>query len=150
MAPSSPRRESARPPRAPRASRREPVRMVFLPGDNPVIGPDSDRPSLAAGAAPRPVAVLDLGASAIRLVVAELAPGCPPRILEEASRAVLLGNDTFGGGRLGPRTIEATLRALEGFRRIMDSYHVVRYRAVATSAVREATNPDTFLDRVRL
>ncbi len=32
----------------------------------------------------------------------------------------------------------------------MDSYGVVRYRAVATSAVREAANRDTFLDRVRL
>ena len=102
------------------------------------------------GPAPRPVAVLDMGASAIRLVVAELPPGEPPRILEEASRAVLLGKDAFTGGRLGAATIEATLRALEGFRRIMDSYGVVRYRAVATSAVREAVNRDTFLDRVRL
>jgi exopolyphosphatase/guanosine-5'-triphosphate,3'-diphosphate pyrophosphatase len=96
------------------------------------------------------VAVLDMGASAIRLVVAELPPGEPPRVLEEASRAVLLGKDAFTGGRLGAATIEATLRALEGFRRIMDSYGVVRYRAVATSAVREAINRDTFLDRVRL
>jgi exopolyphosphatase/guanosine-5'-triphosphate,3'-diphosphate pyrophosphatase len=39
---------------------------------------------------------------------------------------------------------------MEGFRRIMDGYGVVRYRAVATSAVREAQNRDTFLDRVRL
>src|SRR5512144_1225493 len=98
----------------------------------------------------RPVAVLDMGASAIRLVVAELPPGEPPRILEEASRAVPLGKDSFTDGRLGASTIEATLRALDGFRRIMDSYGVVRYRAVATSAVREAVNRDTFLDRVRL
>ena len=63
---------------------------------------------------------------------------------------MLLGKDAFTGGRLGAATIEATLRALEGFRRIMDSYGVVRYRAVATSAVREAVNRDTFLDRVRL
>ena len=42
------------------------------------------------------------------------------------------------------------MRALEGFRRMMDSYGVVRYRAVATSAVREAVNRDTFIDRVRL
>lgn len=98
----------------------------------------------------RPVAVLDMGASAVRLVVAELPPGEAPRILEEASRAVLLGKDAFTNGRLGAATIEATLRALEGFRRIMDAYGVVRYRAVATSAVREAVNRDTFLDRVRL
>jgi len=99
---------------------------------------------------PRPVAVVDMGASAIRLVVAEAAPGGGTRILEEASRGVLLGKDTFTSGRLGAATVEATLKALEGFRRIMDSYGVVRYRAVATSAVREAQNRETFLDRVRL
>jgi exopolyphosphatase/guanosine-5'-triphosphate,3'-diphosphate pyrophosphatase len=124
--------------------------MVFRPGDIPVTSPDSERASPPTATAARPVAVLDLGATAIRLLVAELASGGPPRILEEASRAVLLGKDSFGNGRLGAPTVEATLRALEGFRRIMDSYGVVRYRAVATSAVREATNRDTFLDRVRL
>ena len=104
----------------------------------------------AAESASRPVAVLDMGATAVRLLVAEVITGQPVRILEEASRAVQLGKDAFTGGRLGASTIEATLRALEGFRRIMDSYGVVRYRAVATSAVREAVNRDTFVDRVRL
>ena len=116
-----------------------------------MTSPDRDRPvTTLRDPELRPVAVLDMGATAIRLLVAELPPGEPPRILEEASRAVLLGKDAFTGGRLGASTIEATLRALEGFRRIMDSYGVVRYRAVATSAVREAVNRDTFLDRVRL
>ncbi len=100
--------------------------------------------------AARPVAVLDMGASAVRLLIAEVSPGQPPAILEEASRAVQLGRDAFTGGHLSAGAIEATLRALDNFRRIMDSYGVVRYRAVATSAVREATNRDTFLDRVRL
>jgi len=116
-----------------------------------VTSPDPEPPPPPSGGpASRPVAVLDMGASAIRLLVAELPPREPPRILEESSRAVLLGKDAFTSGRLGAATIEATLRALEGFRRIMDSYGVVRYRAVATSAVREAVNRDTFLDRVRL
>jgi exopolyphosphatase / guanosine-5'-triphosphate,3'-diphosphate pyrophosphatase len=97
-----------------------------------------------------PVAVVDIGASAIRVVVAEIQPEGPVRILEEASRGVLLGKDTFTDGRLGAAAVEATLKALEGFRRIMDTYGVVRYRAVATSAVREAANRDSFLDRVRL
>ena len=96
------------------------------------------------------MAVLDVGASALRLLVAEMPPGERPRVLEEASRAVALGKDAFTAGRLGAPSIEAALRALEGFRRIMDSYGVVRYRAVATSAVREAVNRDTFLDRVRM
>jgi exopolyphosphatase/guanosine-5'-triphosphate,3'-diphosphate pyrophosphatase len=95
----------------------------------------------------RAVAVVDIGASAIRLVVAEAAP---LRVLDDASRAVQLGKDTFTHGRLGGATMEAALKALEGFRRILDTYGVVRYRAVATSAVREASNRDTFLDRIRL
>jgi exopolyphosphatase / guanosine-5'-triphosphate,3'-diphosphate pyrophosphatase len=98
----------------------------------------------------RPVAAVDIGASAIRLVVAEAQPGLPPVVLEEASKGVLLGYDTFTNNRLGAKTIEAALRALQGFRRIMDGYGVARYRAVATSAVREAQNRDTFLDRVRM
>ncbi len=99
---------------------------------------------------PSTVAVVDMGASSIRLVVAEWTPGGPVRILEEASRGVLLGKDTFSHGRLGAATVDATLKALEGFRRIMDGYGVTTYRAVATSAVREASNCDGFLDRVRL
>ena len=98
----------------------------------------------------RPVAVIDIGASALRLVVAEAPPGQDVRVLEEASRSALLGKDTFASGRIGAPTLEAMLKALEGFRRIMDSYGVVRYRAVATSAVREASNRETVLDRVRL
>jgi exopolyphosphatase/guanosine-5'-triphosphate,3'-diphosphate pyrophosphatase len=96
------------------------------------------------------VAVIDIGASAVRLVVAELVPGQPPALLEEASRGVLLGQDTFSTGRIGAATIDAAVRALAGFLRIMDGYRVGQIRAVATSAVREAANADTFLDRVRV
>jgi exopolyphosphatase / guanosine-5'-triphosphate,3'-diphosphate pyrophosphatase len=96
------------------------------------------------------VAVIDVGASAIRLVIAQYAPGERPQVLEEASRSVLLGRDTFAVGRIGATTTDAAVRALSGFRRMMDDYGVTRVRAVATSAVREAANCDTFLDRVRV
>ena len=122
--------------------------MSSLPPVPP--SPESPVPSGDETPAARPMAVLDMGASALRLLVAEMPSGGPPRILEEASRAVALGKDVFTAGRLGAPSIEAALRALEGFRRIMDSYGVDRYRAVATSAVREAANRDTFLDRVRM
>ncbi len=98
---------------------------------------------------PRPVAVVDVGATAVRLLVAEAPTGQPPRILEEAARTVLLGKDAFTTGRLGTGAVEVAIKALEGFRRIMDTYGVRRYRAVATSAVREAQNRDAFLDRVK-
>jgi exopolyphosphatase/guanosine-5'-triphosphate,3'-diphosphate pyrophosphatase len=95
------------------------------------------------------VAVLDMGATAIRLVIAEIGTDRHPRIVEEASRGVQIGRDTFSGsGVIRPRTADAAFAALEGFRQIMDGYGVTDVRAVATSAVREARNGDLFLDRV--
>jgi len=96
----------------------------------------------------RLVAVLDMGASAIRLVIAEAPPGEPMRVLSEASRGVLLGRDTFSGGLIRPQTWDAAFSALAGFREIIDAHEVQRIRAVATSAVREARNGQAFLDRV--
>src|SRR5262245_29751135 len=106
-----------------------------------------------ASALPRPdspVAVIDMGSSAIRLAVAEVAPDGTVRILDRASRSVFLGKDTFATGRISAPTMEAAVRACEGFRRIMEEYGVARSRAVATSAVREASNRDIVLDRIRL
>ena len=105
---------------------------------------DSRPPSRA-----RVAAVLDMGATAIRLVIAEIGAEGRTRVLEEASRGVLLGSDTFAGGVIRPRTADAAFAALEGFRQIMDGYGVAEVRAVATSAVREARNGDLFLDRVQ-
>lgn len=98
---------------------------------------------------PQLVSVLDMGASAIRLVVAEIAPRRPIRVIEEASRGVLLGRDTFSNGALRSHTIDAAIATLESFREVMDGYGVEQIRAVATSAVREARNGDVFLDRIR-
>ena len=95
------------------------------------------------------VAVLDMGASAIRLVIADIASNGTISIIDEGSRAVLLGRDTFASGTIRPRTADAAVAALEGFRQVIDSYRVREIRAVATSAVREARNRDVFLDRLR-
>src|SRR5262249_53690113 len=90
-----------------------------------------------------------MGASAIRLVIAEVLSDGSFRIIEEASRGVLLGRDTFSSGGIRSRTIDATLTALDGFRQIMHGYGVEQVHAVATSAVRAARNRDLFLDRIR-
>jgi exopolyphosphatase/guanosine-5'-triphosphate,3'-diphosphate pyrophosphatase len=95
------------------------------------------------------LAVLDMGASAIRLVLAETSANRAIRTVEEASRGVLLGRDTFSSGTIRSGTIDAAVSALEGFRHIIDGYGVARVRAVATSAVREARNGDLFLDRIK-
>jgi exopolyphosphatase / guanosine-5'-triphosphate,3'-diphosphate pyrophosphatase len=90
-----------------------------------------------------------MGASAIRLVVAEIQPRQPVKILEEATRGVPLGRDAFSTGVIRSETVDTAIAAVEGFRTILDGYGPAQIRAVATSAVREARNGDMFLDRLR-
>lgn len=60
---------------------------------------------------------------------------------------VRLGHDVFTRGRIEPTMIAQACDALRGFRTTMDSVKVDRYRAVATSACREAKNADVFVER---
>ena len=68
--------------------------------------------------------------------------------MERLQRAVRLGQDTFRRGRLGGESMRAAVQVLRDYRQLLDLYKVEKVRAVATTAVREATNGDTFLDRV--
>ena len=94
------------------------------------------------------VAAVDVGANALRMVIAEVFPDGRIEVLERLQRAVRLGQDTFRRGRLGGQSMRAAIGVLRDFRRLLDLYKVEKIRAVATSAVREAGNGETFLDRV--
>lgn len=109
--------------------------------------PDTAEPQ-ATGTA-KLVAVLDMGASAIRLAIAELKPNQRPHIVEQASKGVQLGRDTFSLGAIRSQTIDAAIAALAGFQQLMNEYGVNQVHAIATSAVREARNGDMFLDRIQ-
>ena len=113
--------------------------------------------------APLPVAVIDVGATAMRLALAEVAADGAVRPLEHLTRAVNLGKDVFTHGAISPTTMESCVAVLRDYRRVLEQYGLTpedggrggangvrggRLRVVATSAVREATNRLTFLDRV--
>jgi len=112
----------------------------------------------AAGAAPAaPVAgappimsVIDVGASGIRMLIAELRPDGQVKTLEQLERPLALGRDTFRTGTLSAASIQKAVNVLRQYRALMDTYGVTHTRAVATSAVRGALNRDTFVDRVFL
>lgn len=108
-------------------------------------------PSQPLSAPGRLTAVIDIGATAIRMELAELKPDGEVRSLESPTSAVHLGKDTFTTGRISQATIEECVKILKGYRRMMAEYGMpdnAPIRAVATSSVREAANRDTFLDRV--
>lgn len=94
------------------------------------------------------MAAIDIGSSGIRMDVAETRPDGTIRILDSLKKGVQLGREAFTEGHLSQGTIRAACEALRDFKRVMDTYGVARYRAVATSAVRESANSETFLDRL--
>jgi exopolyphosphatase/guanosine-5'-triphosphate,3'-diphosphate pyrophosphatase len=90
---------------------------------------------------------IDTGSNAIRVVIAELGAAELQRI--EAERVpVRLGHNAFTRGELDSTTIDAAVAAFVHFRQRFDHHGVSLYRAVATSAVRNATNRDVLLHRI--
>lgn len=99
----------------------------------------------------RLAAVIDIGASAIRMEIAEIGEKGELRTLEQLRQGCHLGKDTFTKNRIQQSTIQECVEILQGFKRVMEEYGITQpeqIRAVATSSVREAENRDTFLDRI--
>ena len=101
--------------------------------------------------APQPVAVIDIGSTAIRMALAEIGSGEIIRPLATLSQSVALGKETFTRGVIEKNTIEDCVRILLSYKRILDEHRIDRpeqLRCVATSAVREAQNRLAFVDRI--
>ncbi|MCO6456865.1 MAG: HD domain-containing protein [Pirellulaceae bacterium] len=99
----------------------------------------------------RPGAVIDIGATSIRMAIAEIDETGRVHRLESLSQAASLGKDTFTSGILSRATIEDCVRVLRSYRQVLREYQISdpsQVRVVATSAVREARNSLAFLDRV--
>ena len=106
---------------------------------------------------------IDVGSNAIRLRVVEvhqpradasqldlaLPPDAEWREVASQRAPVRLGTEVFLTGKLTPASIGAACAALRDFKSAMDDARVDAYRAVATSAVREASNSATFVERAR-
>lgn len=119
------------------ASKTTPANVIDLP------------PRIAAP--PQTVAVIDIGATSIRMAIAEIGDGERVRLLAALSQAVSVGKDTFTRGIIEKSTIEECVRVLKSYKRILSEHRIERpeqLRCVATSAIREAQNRLAFIDRI--
>ncbi len=99
----------------------------------------------------RLVAVIDIGATSIRMAIAQLSDDGQVQIVEQLFQAVQLGEDTFSTGQISRATIEDCVDVLTIFRQKLNEYQFQgsdQIRVVATSAVREAANSLAFQDRI--
>ncbi len=70
-------------------------------------------------------------------------------MIEETRLPLRMGHGVFNGEGLGASMAEAAVEGLAQFSLRMKELSIARYRAVATSAVRESANRRAFLRRVR-
>ena len=92
---------------------------------------------------------IDVGSNSVHLVVADVGPDGRIEVIDRVKEMVRLGRRTFTTGRLEPRAMDLTVRAVTTFARLARARRVQRLRAVATSAVREARNGAAFVRRLR-
>jgi len=103
-------------------------------------------------AAPRVVAVIELGSTGIRLLIASLNAEGGFTILDRAGKPSRLGRDVFTSGSVSRETTRESIAILSGFKELIRSYGIEAREAhvIATSALREAANRDTFVDRAAM
>lgn len=95
-------------------------------------------------------AAVDIGSNSTRMLTAEVTPGMPLKVLAAEREVTRLGASVFRDGRLSNQAIDDTTRVLA---RMADTYRrwdVVGVRAVATSAVRDASNQAEFIARASI
>jgi len=94
------------------------------------------------------VAVIDCGTNSIRLLIAEIS-GSNFKEVIRTMEIVRLGQGVDENKAFHPDAINRTLLAVKSFKEIIDKNKVDKIRFCATSATRDATNRNLFIDGVR-
>lgn len=101
----------------------------------------------------RKYAAIDIGSNAIRLLVHNVieTSGRPPQFFKNAlvRVPVRLGEDSFTKGVISRENAVRILKTLKSFLLLIEVSGVEKYRACATSALREAENGNQILDDIR-
>jgi len=95
---------------------------------------------------PVTLAALDVGSNSFHLVIVEACPDGSVRVLERSREMVRLGESSLHAGVIPPEAFARGIAALKSLAARARAHRPVEILAVATSAVREASNGRAFLD----
>jgi exopolyphosphatase / guanosine-5'-triphosphate,3'-diphosphate pyrophosphatase len=92
-------------------------------------------------------AAIDIGSNSVRIEAAEILPGRPARVLGSDREVTRLGESVFRTGSVSEEALKSTCAVLARMAALYRKLDVAGVRAVATSAVRDASNQKEFLAR---
>ncbi len=95
-------------------------------------------------------AVVELGSTGIRLMVCEVDAKGRWKIVDKSELPVSLGWDVFTTGSISRDSLLQCIQIFTSFREQLEGWCIKPFqvRTIATSALREAQNKDSFLDRI--
>ncbi len=92
------------------------------------------------------MAVIDLGSNTSRMLIIEVTDRGAYHLAEEDKGVVRLSEDMLPGGDIKQPAFKRAAQAMKLFKGLCDNHKVTKVIAVATAAVREASNQKEFLD----
>ncbi len=95
------------------------------------------------------IAAIDIGSNSIRQIIADVLPNGAIRVIDEMKAAPRLQTGLHETGALGEEPMQLAIESLTRMAELARQLGCKRIDAVATSAVRAATNGAPFLRRVR-
>jgi exopolyphosphatase/guanosine-5'-triphosphate,3'-diphosphate pyrophosphatase len=95
------------------------------------------------------IAAIDAGSNAVRLAVARAYSALDIEPLHSERYSLRLGEGVFLRHRFSEDIFKKSVKAFRHFREVMEEFAVTRYRAVATSATREAQNRRVFVRHIK-
>lgn len=94
-------------------------------------------------------AVIDLGSNSVRMTISQIGKNATYQTVTQMKEYVRLSENMGVEKILQPDAIDRTLTALQGFKDVYSKLDNLTIKAVATAAVRQATNQKQFLKRVK-
>lgn len=93
--------------------------------------------------------IIDIGSNSVRLIIVEIKSDKYFRIVYELKESIRLGKDMGADNSLDAGRMNRAVSTISAFKAICASYSVQNILAVATEAVRRASNQETFLKLVQ-
>lgn len=94
------------------------------------------------------LAAIDVGSNAVRFELGELVNKKQIQVLHNYRVPIRLGDDSFSKGKISDATMHLLIHAFIEFQKLMIRYDVKYYKAVATSALRDAANQEVLVDLI--
>ena len=97
-------------------------------------------------------AAIDIGTNAIRLLFVNVIEDGKEVLFKKSSIIrvpIRLGSDVFTKGKISDIKLEKLILAMNAFKNLMSIHDVVKFRACATSAMREASNSKEVIEKIK-